>query len=120
MHRLSIVFACAAIVFASQASLARDDHDVHFSLARANTSLDQFRQDREDCKVKAVRGGHHGPPPQTFTKIWPNYSIHPDDDSNTNPGNDYEYLGAKFLRCMLAKGYEKATWSTGFHTGRLW
>jgi hypothetical protein len=115
MHRLSIAFACAAVVLASQASLALSHDDARFYLARANTSLEQFRHDRGECEQKAETGGsanHH------VTQRAPEYPLWPGASPNDKYAG-YDYLAAKFLRCMAAKGYQKATWSTGFHTGKL-
>jgi hypothetical protein len=105
MRRLSIAFACAAVVFASQACLA--DSHAPSCLVRAQTSVEQFQQDRDDCITKAMTGvwgscnspkGYYpdtpGGPPQ----------VHGGPCSTL----DYKPNAPKFLHCMQGKGYQES------------
>ena len=119
MHRLSIAFACVAGVFASQASLA--DSPAPFYMAKANTSVTQFRQDRDDCismTTEAIQGSSNSPSapsvPISVTQGPP--------PNNTSPSiripegtTYYKPNVPEFIRCMKAKGYQESP--TGPKTG---
>lgn len=89
MYRLSIAIACAAL--ASQACLA-DNGGARFNLAKANTSAEQFRQDRDDCSAKTA---------EEVKK--PSAGTQTDAQGSTY----YRANVPAFLECMKAKGYQE-------------
>lgn len=108
MHRFSLAVACVAGVLASQAGWA--ESRAPFNFAKADTSAEQFRHDRNACVAKAKTfhpqeihrsgGGYYpdtpGGPPQ----------IHAVEYTYGRPAYT-GYDGHDFLRCMLAKGYQE-------------
>ncbi len=106
MHRLSIAFAC--VVFASQPCWA--DHDLRFNLVRANTSFEQFRDDRNDCSLKTaqeVKGWSFTPAPSSGSTNEP-LTGPPNNNgpSHFDRTSGYRANVPEFLRCMTAKGYQ--------------
>jgi hypothetical protein len=117
MHKLSIAFACAAGVFAGQACQA--DSGAQLYLARANTSAEQFQQDRDDCIAKATKHV------RVISQTSSDYAMQPGMGDPaptvwslpTTEVSSYEqHSNPVLIRCMLAKGYQISP--TGPQTSR--
>ena len=116
----TFLIAVACVVLASPVSWAA--HGLRHDLAKPNTSIEQFKQDRADCLASAEakvwrhasRARHKnycGQPNTVLAQGNPSYvpSTHPWGSEplgyHTDPSLKYEQADHLFVECMRAKGY---------------